>query len=163
MVWCCGESKWTSFAPGAQPNYNTRLSFLITTSSSLPSVSCAKFPCQRTRSYSLLGPEIWNVENGRMFQKGKTAVLEDFVEKTPRGSGSNTPARSRLQTPIASAVGTPAGSGAEDGAAKPVGKRKKKLTRNQLKAQEERRRLRKLRWLSEGGPKPEDTDSDLDP
>ncbi|KAF9049935.1 P-loop containing nucleoside triphosphate hydrolase protein [Panaeolus papilionaceus] len=112
---------------------------------------------------SSLCPEIWNVENGRMFQKGKTAVLEDFVEKTPRGSGSNTPARSRLQTPIASAVGTPAGSGAEDGAAKPVGKRKKKLTRNQLKAQEERRRLRKLRWLSEGGPKPEDTDSDLDP
>ncbi|KAF7376297.1 hypothetical protein MSAN_00045100 [Mycena sanguinolenta] len=38
--------------------------------------------------------------------------------------------------------------------------KKKKLTRNQLKAQEERRRLRKLAWLTHGGPKPEDTDSD---
>jgi len=41
-----------------------------------------------------------------------------------------------------------------------VVRKKKKLTRNQMKAQEERRRLRKLRWLSDGGPKPEDTDSD---
>lgn len=70
---------------------------------------------------------------------------------------------SRLQSPIASASGTPVASGAEDaganGAAAAV-KKKKKLTRNQVKAQEERRRLRKLRWLSDGGPKPEDTDSD---
>ncbi len=28
------------------------------------------------------------------------------------------------------------------------------MTRNQVKAQEERRRLRKLRWLSEGGANP---------
>ena len=42
----------------------------------------------------------------------------------------------------------------------PPVKKKKKLTRNQLKAQKERRRVRKLNWLTFGGPKPEDTDSD---
>jgi len=111
---------------------------------------------------SSLCPEIWNVESGRLTQQGKAATIEDaFLDfKSPKGSGANTPARSRLQTPIASAAGTPAGSGAEDGSPKPLAKKKKKLTRNQVKAQEERRRLRKLRWLSEGGPKPEDTDSD---
>ncbi|KAJ3505144.1 hypothetical protein NLJ89_g7564 [Agrocybe chaxingu] len=111
---------------------------------------------------SSLCPEIWNVENGRLVHQGKTAVIEDAFlgSKSPKGSGANTPARSRMQTPIASAAGTPAGSGAEDGAAKPVVKKKKKPTRNQLKAQEERRRLRKLRWLTEGGQRPEDTDSD---
>lgn len=30
-------------------------------------------------------------------------------------------------------------------------KKKKKMTRNELKAQEERRRLRKLNWLTYGG------------
>jgi len=96
-----------------------------------------------------------------MTQQGKAPVIEDVPEK---GSGKNTPARSRLQTPVASNAATPAGSGAEDAKTdKPVVKKKKKLTRNQLKAQEERRRLRKLRWLSEGGPRPEDTDSETEP
>ena len=110
-----------------------------------------------------------------MTHKGKIAVVEDaFAVKSPKGSGSNTPALSRTQTPAisraqtpaASANATPAGSGAEDkpnGAAlgaTPVKKKKKKLTRNQIKAQEERRRIRNLNWLTFGGPKPEDTDSD---
>jgi elongation factor 3 len=58
------------------------------------------------------------------------------------------------------------GSGAEDagGLANAfVKKKKKKPTRNMMKAQEERRRLRKLHWLTHGGPKPEDTDSDIEP
>lgn len=107
------------------------------------------------------GPEIWNVDAGRMTQQGKAAIVEDaFFDK--KGSGTSTPVRSRHQTPAASVAGTPAGSGAEDagsGKATPV-KKKKKLTRNQVKAQEERRRLRKLHWLTHGGAKPEDTDSD---
>ena len=110
----------------------------------------------------MLGPEIWNISEGRMTHKGKTAVVEDaFDFKSPRGSGSNTPARSRVQSPAASAVVTPAASGAEDKGTPgvPVVK-KKKLTRNQVKAQEERRRLRKLAWLQSGGLKPEDTDED---
>jgi elongation factor 3 len=111
------------------------------------------------------GPEIWNVDNGRITHQGKAAVIEDsFLDaKSTKGSGFNTPVRSRLQTPIASTAGTPVVSGTEDGGVKPVIKKKKKMTRNQMKAQEERRRLRKLRWLSEGGTKPEDTESDDGP
>ena len=100
-----------------------------------------------------------------MTHKGKAAIVEDaFAVKSPKGSGSNTPAlSSRAQTPAASAAATPAGSGAEDKTTPggtPVVKKKKKMTRNQQKAQEERRRIRKLNWLTFGGPKPEDTDSD---
>ncbi|CAL1707600.1 unnamed protein product [Somion occarium] len=111
-----------------------------------------------------LCPEIWNVDAGRMTFKGKAAVVEDaFADgKTPKGSGANTPARSRLQSPAVSAHATPAGSGAEGeaSAGTPPLRKKKKMTRNQLKAQEERRKARKLNWLTFGGPKPEDTDSD---
>ena len=113
-----------------------------------------------------LGSEIWQIEAGRMSHKGKVAVVEDaFIGlKSPKGSGANTPVRSRTQTPAASVSATPVGSGAEDkgSADSPASliKKKKKLTRNQMKAQEERRRLRKLHWLTVGGPKPEDTDED---
>jgi len=97
-----------------------------------------------------------------MTQKGKVGTIDDaFLDK--KGSGTSTPARSRLQSPAASASATPAGSGAEEpttGTTTPPVKKRKKATRNQLKAQEERRRLRKLAWLTHGGPKPEDTDSD---
>jgi len=111
------------------------------------------------------GPEIWQVEAGRMTHQGKAAVVEDaFADfKSPKGSGANTPARSRVQSPAVSTHATPVGSGAEDAAGAKVVKKKKKLTRNQVKAQEERRRLRKLAWLTHGGPRPEDTDSDVDP
>jgi elongation factor 3 len=111
----------------------------------------------------MLGPEIWNISEGRMTHKGKAAVVEDaFADfRSPKGSGSNTPVRSRMQSPVASAAATPAASGAEDkGTLAVPGVKKKKLTRNQMKAQEERRRLRKLHWLQVGGTKPEDTDDD---
>ncbi|KAF9070114.1 P-loop containing nucleoside triphosphate hydrolase protein [Rhodocollybia butyracea] len=117
---------------------------------------------------SALCPETWNVEAGRLTQQGKTAVIEDaFLDK--KGSGANTPIRSRMQSPAQSRMqspaqsnnATPVVSGAEDnGTSTPPNKKKKKVTRNQMKAQEERRRLRKLAWLTHGGPKPEDTDSD---
>ncbi|KAI0374012.1 hypothetical protein BV20DRAFT_961931 [Pilatotrama ljubarskyi] len=109
-----------------------------------------------------LCPEIWHVDQGRLTQKGKAAIIEDpLAIKSPKGSGANTPAKS--MTPAVSTNATPAGSGAEDkpnGTATPPIKKKKKLTRNQIKAQEERRRIRKLNWLTFGGPKPDDTDSD---
>jgi|SRR6267142_44403 len=112
---------------------------------------------------AMLGPEIWKISEGRVTHKGKAAVVEDaFIgAKSPRGSGSNTPVRSRLQSPAASAAVTPVASGAEDkGTSAVPAVKKKKLTRNQIKVQEERRRLRKLNWLQFGGPKPEDTDDD---
>jgi elongation factor 3 len=96
--------------------------------------------------------------------KGKTAVVEDaFADvKSLRGSGANTPIRSGSQTPAMSANATPAGSGVEENGIgiKVPAKKKKKPTRNEIKAKEERRRIRKLNWLTFGGPKPEDTDSD---
>jgi elongation factor 3 len=102
-----------------------------------------------------------------MTHKGKSAVVEDAFadgKLTPARSRMATPAGSQMATPAGSAAATPAASGAEDnktgnGGGLPVIKKKKK-TRNQMKAQEERRRLRKLDWLTHGGPKPEDTDSD---
>jgi elongation factor 3 len=114
------------------------------------------------------------VNDGKMTHKGKTAVVEDAFASPKTRSSAGTPARSRAQTPAGSAAPsaatsaapTPAGSGAEDaspanGGGIPLPKiKKKKQTRNQLKAQEERRRLRKLHWLTHGGPKPEDTDED---
>ena len=106
------------------------------------------------------------MEAGRVTHKGKTAVVEDaFADtKSLRGSGANTPIRSGSQTPAISrsANATPAGSGVEvnDGALSTPVKKKKKFTRNEIKAREERRRIRRLNWLSFGGPKPEDTDSD---
>ncbi len=113
--------------------------------------------------FRVIGPEIWHVDVGRLTQQGKTATVEDaFADgRTPKGSGANTPVRSRLQTPAGSVAPTPAGSDAEGAGAAPMPVvRKKKQTRNQVKAREERRRIRKLNWLTFGGPKPEDTDSD---
>jgi elongation factor 3 len=113
----------------------------------------------------MTGPETWNVSDGKITHQGKTAVVEDsFADsRSPKGSGTNTPVRSRLQTPVGSRAGTPVPSAAEDGSSKPAVKQKKKMTRNQLKAQEERRRIRKINWLQFGGPKPEDTDDDDGP
>lgn len=74
-----------------------------------------------------------------MVQQGKAAVVEDaFDIKSPKGSGSNTPARSRLVSPAHSVNGTPAASGDEN-SGPTIKKKKKKMNRNQLKAQEERR------------------------
>ena len=129
----------------------------------------------RTYAISLLahsstsGSEIWEIEAGRMTHKGKSAVVEDILgdAKSPKGSGANTPVRSRVTSPVVSNAATPVVSGAEEGAGGAANavavKKKKKVTRNQLKVREERRRLRKLAWLTHGGPKPEDTDSDEDP
>ncbi|KAG9048951.1 hypothetical protein FS837_011594 [Tulasnella sp. UAMH 9824] len=118
-----------------------------------------------------LCPEIWNVENGRLVQQGKSAVVEDaFLEaKSKPASRLASRRASPAITPSGSNAGTPAGSGDEgtpEGASTPAKgagpAKKKKLTRNQLKAKEERRRQRKLQWLISGGPKP-DSDSDPDP
>lgn len=106
------------------------------------------------------GPEIWQVDAGRMTHKGKVPIVDDALfdklERQGRLSGANTP-RSKAQTPVGSAFATPAGSGDEasrvaSGAATPENaatslKKKKKLTRNQLKAQAERRKARQLHWL----------------
>lgn len=99
-----------------------------------------------------------------MTHKGKTAVTEDPLGdgRSGKGSALSTPVLSRVTSPAVSNSATPVASGAEEGAVGTAGgvRKKKKVTRNQLKVREERRRLRKLAWLTHGGPKPEDTESD---
>ena len=101
-----------------------------------------------------LCPELWHVDKGRLTQKGKVAIIEDaFADgKSKPGSTKN----SAAPTPVASAGVTPAASGDENpgtGTASPrlPGSKKKKLTRNQIKARDERRKARKLAWLTFGG------------
>ncbi|CAH7690725.1 P-loop containing nucleoside triphosphate hydrolase protein, partial [Phakopsora pachyrhizi] len=117
-----------------------------------------------------LCPEIWNVEGGRLVHKGKAAVVDgDAFEDGKRnlGSGLNskkgTPSGSKNVTPSVSATPSAANSGNErDSNTPPVPVvKKKKLTRKQLKDREERRRLRKLKWLSDstGAPREPDTDT----
>ncbi|RSH81523.1 hypothetical protein EHS25_006145 [Saitozyma podzolica] len=130
-----------------------------------------------TEFVTALCPEIWHVDAGELTQKGKVVLVEDAFDDpsrpasrttskagTPRGALSKvgTPANG---TPAGSAATSAANSGAEDAAdglaklaLKP--KKKKKLTRNEVKAQEERRRLRKLNWLTYGGEREPDTDDD---
>lgn len=82
-------------------------------------------------------------------------MIEDSLgdAKSPKGSGINTPVRSRVTGPVVSNSATPMGSGAEGGAtaANPVAV-KKKMTRNQLKTWEVRRNWRGLPvWGTEVG------------
>lgn len=128
-----------------------------------------------------LCPEIWNVENGIITAKGKTAVAEDaFADgastpgdastpglmtpaMTPAGSKAASRVASKVNTPSTSATGTPAGSGDEgdhDMSKFKAKKGKKKMSRNEKKAQEERRRLRLNNWLSYGGDREPDTDDE---
>jgi elongation factor 3 len=95
-----------------------------------------------------------------MTHKGKVPIVDDALfdklERQGRLSGANTP-RSKAQTPAGSAAVTPAGSGDEasrvaSGTGTPENAavsliKKKKLTRNQMKAQAERRKARQLHWL----------------
>ena len=88
------------------------------------------------------------------------AIIEDsFADTKPSKPGSLR--NSAMPTPVASARATPnvsgderekgGGSGLVSGTASPKSKGKKKMTRNQIKAREERRKARKLHWLTFGG------------
>lgn len=133
--------------------------------------------------------EIWTVEGGKLLSKTKTALaIEHFAEdggddgaSTPgiaTPGGTTTPAiqpgsrlgsrlNSKAGTPMSSAAGTPAdtpyGSGAEDqdmSKLKAAKGKKKKKTRNEMKAQEERRRVRLSKWLTYGGEREPDTEEE---
>ncbi|KAJ3204165.1 hypothetical protein HDU82_006040 [Entophlyctis luteolus] len=82
---------------------------------------------------SALCPELWLVDAGRLVHKGKSAVAtENFEDHAEEAKKIEAKIRPK----------------------------KKKLTRNQLKEREVRRRERHLKWLIEGGEKPKDSDSD---
>lgn len=133
-----------------------------------------------TEFVSALCPEIWHVDNGELTHKGKVALVEDAFDDPSRPTSRSTSKAGtpRTGTPgltsgRTSTATSAANSGVEDNvdhlaklALKP--KKKKKvscamthlmsvasemvqMTRNEMKAQEERRRLRKLNWLTYGG------------
>ena len=102
-----------------------------------------------------LCPEQWHVADGRVTHKGHLAVAADRFEDSRPGSSVGSSA-------VSSATASAVNSGAEDGDMKFKSKKKKKLTRNQLKEREVRRKLRHIEWLNspKGTPHPPDTDDE---
>ncbi|KAF3941637.1 hypothetical protein ABW19_dt0200433 [Dactylella cylindrospora] len=110
--------------------------------------------------------EEWVVEAGHVTTKG--GVYDNELE-LPSGSRPGSSAASRATSRAGSAANSAANSGVEDNvegsanmgfkAKKP---KKKKLTRNEVKEREARRRLRHIEWLNspKGTPRPPDTDDE---
>jgi len=124
-----------------------------------------------------LCPEQWHVDAGRLTQKGHLAVnLDRFEDSSRPNSGLNSPALG-----FSSAVTSNAGSASTSAAASPNqsavqseaegnsdmkfrARKKKKLTRAQVKEREVRRRLRHIEWLNspKGTPMYVNTDDEAD-
>lgn len=108
-----------------------------------------------------LCPEQWHVADGRVTHKGHLAINSDRFEETSRpGSGLNSSvASSTINSENASAVNSCA---EENGDMSFRSRKKKKMTKKELKEREVRRRLRHIEWLSspKGTPHPPDTDDE---
>lgn len=116
-----------------------------------------------------LCPEQWRVADGKVTQKSTAVIANDRFE-------DSSAAASAVPSAVASAVPSAVASEASSRAASPspavtddsspanikIKAKKKKLTRNQLKEREARRRLRHIAWLSspKGTPHPPDTDDE---
>lgn len=104
-----------------------------------------------------LCPEQWHVDNGELTLGGKVAVASDRFED----GGSEASSAAPSAAPSAAASAAP--SDAEDSPMNiKVRQKKKKLSRNQMKEREARRRLRHIEWLNspKGTPKYADTDDE---
>ncbi|WFD31774.1 [NU+] prion formation protein 1 [Malassezia sp. CBS 17886] len=110
---------------------------------------------------SALCPELWRVEDGRIMSKTRGDVAEDnFADSAVSTPGLATPTTAS-QSAAPSGANTPAGGSDEEDMSKLKAKKgKKKLTRNEKKSQEERRRLRLNKWLQYGGEREPDTDDE---
>ena len=103
-----------------------------------------------------LCPEQWHVADGRVTHKGHLSIDLNRFEDSRPGS-------SNVSSNVSSANASAVNSGAEDNSEmKFKSKKKKKLTRAQMKEREVRRRLRHIEWLNspKGTPHPPDTDDD---
>lgn len=95
-----------------------------------------------------LCPEQWHVADGRVAHKGHLAVSLDRFEDSRPGSSV---ASSNVSSVNPSTVGTPVMSEAEGGNQDDMkfrARKKKKMTRAQLKEREVRRKLRHIEWLN---------------
>ena len=103
-----------------------------------------------------LCPEQWHVNDGRLTQKGHLAVsLDRFEDRSGFNSGVSSLAGSLPGSLGGSAAGSEAGSAVAsavqseaEGEMKFKARKKKKLTRAQMKEREVRRRLRHIEWLN---------------
>jgi elongation factor 3 len=103
-----------------------------------------------------LCPEQWHIADGKLTHKGHLAVDMNRFEDSRPGS-------SNVSSQVSSAAPSAVNSGAEDqGDLKFKAKKKKKMTRAQLKEREVRRRLRHIEWLNspKGTPQPKDSDNE---
>ncbi|KAL1841727.1 hypothetical protein VTJ49DRAFT_6641 [Mycothermus thermophilus] len=113
-----------------------------------------------------LAAEQWHVRDGRVTHRASNALALDRFEDSAGGSGLSTPA------PGSSAVSSAVNSGVEDNAGSTItgetmafrAKKKKKMTKRELKEREVRRRLRHIEWLNspKGTPRPPDTDDEAE-
>lgn len=118
-----------------------------------------------------LASEQWHVDAGRMTHRGHTAIaLDRFEDGSRPGSGRTTPGMmtpAGISTPAlsSSVVSSAVNSGVEDNATgdlKFKAKKKRKMTKKDMKERENRRRQREIVWLNspKGTPKPLDTDDE---
>jgi elongation factor 3 len=116
-----------------------------------------------------LASEQWHVYDGRVAHRGTSAAALDRFEDSSKPASAIT---SGLNSPVpsSSAVSSAVNSGAEDNGGVTGesmafrGKKKKKITKKEMKEKEVRRRLRHIEWLNspKGTPKPLDTDDEAD-
>ncbi|KAH0161635.1 ABC transporter domain-containing protein, partial [Aureobasidium melanogenum] len=109
-----------------------------------------------------LCPEQWHVADGRLTQKGTVAIsLDRFEDSSKPGSSV---ASSVVSSAVASTVGTPTQSDVEGGGGDMAfrARKKKKMTKKEVKEREVRRRLRHIEWLNspKGTPHPPDSDDE---
>ena len=121
-----------------------------------------------------LSSEIWYVADGRVTSRTQNNIALDRFEDSGPGSGPMSAVTSGLNTPsimsaVASAVNSTVNSGAEDNGVttdsmKFRARKKKKMTKKELKDREVRRRLRHIDWLNspKGTPHPLDTDDEAE-
>ncbi|KFZ19330.1 hypothetical protein V502_03704 [Pseudogymnoascus sp. VKM F-4520 (FW-2644)] len=110
-----------------------------------------------------LCPEQWHVADGRVTHKGHLAVLADRFEDSRPGSAIPSTVASMASSAVSSAAPSTVNSGAEDtGDMTFRARKKKKMTKKDLKDREVRRRLRHIEWLSspKGTPRYPDTDDE---
>jgi elongation factor 3 len=111
--------------------------------------------------------EQWHVNDGRVTQRGTSAILLDRFEDSRPGSAISSALNSGApSTAGSSAVSSAVNSGVEDNNLdSPLNfkaKKKKKMTKKELKERQVRRRQREIEWLNtpKGTPRPPDTDDE---
>ena len=109
--------------------------------------------------------EQWHVCDGKVTQKGHAAVSLDRFEDTPAASRTASAVNSTAASSVvSSAVPSAAPSDDEGESLVFKAKKKRKMTKKEVKEREGRRRLRHIEWLNspKGTPHPVDTDDEAD-